>query len=188
MTAGYHRGMGKLYAIATLALVACQPMYGAPAPRVKNPTPIRHTELVDPPAPPKIYVEECNLRTTPVLKPAKRDIARSEEHVKKADATLTTADRTAVAQAKGDLLIDGIEEYGNALERDPYNAEATLKLARAYDKVQRKGCALRLLGRLAKLADHPNYQRQASEQIEDVENHKAWFEDYRKDALRTLGR
>ncbi len=180
--------MGKLSAIATLALVACQPMYGAPAPKVKNPAPIRHTELGDPPPPPKEYVEECNVRTVPVTRPVKRDIARSDEHVKKADATLVMADKSAVAAARGDLLIGGIEEYSNALERDPYNAEATVKLARAYDKVQRKGCALRLLGRLAKLADHPTYQRQAAEQIEEVENHKAWFEDYRKDALRTLGR
>jgi len=181
--------MGKLVlAVATLAFAACQPMYGAPAPRVKNPTPLPRPTTIEPKAEPKTYIEECTFRTTPVTRPAKRDPARSEELVKKADANLVSHDKTTVPKDKGDLLIDSIQEYGAALDKDPYNAEATLKLARAYDKAQRKGCALRMLDRLSKLAGHPTYERQATAQIDDVENHKAWFEDYRKDALRTLGR
>ncbi len=180
--------MGKLLAVATLMFAACQPMYGAKAPRVKDPAPIRHAQVIDPPAPPKQQIEDCNYKVVPITKTPKRDVARAQDHVQKADVAAGNFDKTSVPKDKGDLLIDSIQQYGNALEKDPYSAEATLKLARAYEKAQRKGCALRLLGRLAKLADHPVYQRSASEAIDDVENHKSWFEDYRKDALSALGR
>ncbi|CAN5866883.1 hypothetical protein BH11MYX3_BH11MYX3_25290 [soil metagenome] len=180
--------MGKLLAIATLVLAACQPMYGAKAPPVRNPPPIRHAQVIEPPAPPKQQIEDCNYKGVAITKPPKRDVVRSQDHIQKADVAVGNFDKALVPVTKGDLLIDSIQQYGNALEKDPYSVEATLKLARAYEKAQRKGCALRLLGRLAKLADHPTYQRSASEAIDDVENHKTWFEDYRKDALSALGR
>ncbi len=181
--------MRNLLAISALAFAACQPMYGAKAPPVRNPPPVRHTQVIEDDKPVKLPpIEDCNYKVVAITKTPKRDIPRSDDFVKKGDATLAVAEQTQTMPAKGDLWIDSIDNYRSALEKDPYNAEATLKLARAYEKVLRKGCALRLLGRLAKLADHPTYQRQAIEQIDDVENHKSWFEDYRKDALSAVGR
>ncbi len=180
--------MGKLLATATLVFAACQPMYGAKAPPVRNPAPIIHAQVIEPPAAPKQQIEDCNYKVVAIIKVPKRDVVRAQDHVQKADVAVANFDKTSVPKDKGDLLIDSIQQYANALEKDPYSAEATLKLARAYEKAQRKGCALRLLGRLAKLADHPTYERQANEQIDDVKNHKSWFEDYRKDALEALSR
>lgn len=180
--------MGKsLIAACAVALTASCAMYGDPAPRVKNPPPIRHTEIVEK-DPPKVYIDDCDWKVVQPTKAPKRDVVRSDQHVKVGDTAAVGADKAAVPADKTKLLIDSIQEYGAALERDPFNAEATLKLALAYDKVLRRGCALALLDRLGKLADHPTYERSATERIDDVENHKSWFGDYRKDALKALKR
>lgn len=39
-----------------------------------------------------------------------------------------------------DIVNGAIETYTRALRADPYDPDATLGLARAYDNVQRKGC------------------------------------------------
>lgn len=181
--------MGKtLLAIATLAFCACQPMYGAKAPKVKDPPVVRHVE--PPPAPPvpKVYIDECQYKVVAAPKTLKRDTPRSDEAVRRGDTAVGTFERAADTKSKTDMLIDSIQQYGNALEKDPFSAEATLKLARAYDLAQRKGCALRLLGRLAKLADNPTFEKKANQQLDEIQEHKTWFEDYRKDALSAAGR
>jgi hypothetical protein len=185
--------MGKLWAVATaFALVACQPMYGAKAPKLKNPPVVAESKRKLPPQPdlPKPQpIEECEWHAQPPpAKAPKRDTRASQDNVVKADAKIIASDKATDIKPKGDLLIDSINEYGNALIKDPYNAEATLKLAVAYDKALRKGCALKMLDRLAKLAAHPTYEKAANVQIDGVADHKTWFGDYRKDALRVLGR
>ena len=181
--------MGKtLLAMATLALCACQPMYGAKAPKVKDPSPIHHVEAPPPPPAPKTYIDECQYKVVAVSKTFKRDTPRSDEAMRRGDTAVGTFEKASDAKSKTDMLIDSIQQYGNALEKDPFSAEATLKLARAYDLAQRKGCALRLLGRLAKLADNPTYEKKANQQLDEIQEHKAWFEDYRKDALSAAGR
>jgi len=181
--------MGKLLlAAATLAFAACQPMYGAPAPRLKNPVPNHPVGGGEPPPAAIVYVEECEFHTTALSGKPKRDIQKSQDYVVKADTNMAGADKAKQGKDKGDMLIDSIQEYGTALQKDPYNAEATLKLARAYDVVRRKGCALALLDRLQKLSNNPLFEKAATTQIDDVENNRAWFGGYRKDALKAVGR
>lgn len=181
--------MGKmLVAMAALGLCACQPMYGAKPDKVKNPSVVRHVPTADPPPVPKVYIDDCQYKVVSTPKPPKRDIPRAEESTRRGDAALGTFEKASDTKSKTDMLIDSVQQYGNALEKDPFSAEATLKLARAYDVAQRKGCALRLLGRLAKLAENPTFEKKANEQLDEIQNHKAWFEDYRKDALQAAGR
>ena len=182
--------MGKtLLAIATLAFCACQPMYGAKAPKPKDPAVGRRPPVPpEPPKAPRPTSDDCNYKVVALAKPAKVDRPRAEEAVQRGDTALGSYEKATDSKAKGQLLIDSIQQYGNALEKDPYNPEATLKLARAYDVAARKGCALRLLGRIAKLADHPVYEKKANLVLDDLENHKQWFEDYRREAMSAAGR
>ena len=57
--------------------------------------------------------------------------------------------RPRMTSAKVGLIKEAIDKYRNALIKDRYNVDATLKLAVAYDKVLRKGCAIAMLKRLA---------------------------------------
>jgi hypothetical protein len=84
------------------------------------------------------------------------------------------------------MAAQGVEQYRQALIADPYNAEATLKLALAYDKVLRKGCALAMLKRLDALAANPKFG--AEPQINRVLDNESWFKPYRNDALKALGK
>lgn len=186
--------MGKLPLLAVIAFAACQPMYGAKAPPLKNPPIVPEKKRVIKPddvAKKPVPKEDCEWRTTALPDPTKlpkRDTSKSQEAVVRADTKLQSSDRATDDKAKGDLLIDSIQEYGAALNKDPYNAEATLKLALAYDKVLRKGCALKLINRLAKMSSYPKLERSANEKLDDIENHKTWLEDYRQEALKATGR
>ena len=186
--------MGKLLlAAATFVVAACQPMYGAKAPKPRDPTVVPEAKrkiIVEPEVEKPKPIEECEFHTATLTGPKlpKRDTSASKERVATADGKLAGSDRATEHKAKGDLLKSSVDDYHAALQRDPYNAEATLKLALAYDKAWRKGCALKLLDRLAKLAAHPTFEKAAIVQIDDVESHKSWFSDYRKEALKAIGR
>ena len=80
----------------------------------------------------------------------------------------------------------GIDHYSKALVKDPYNAEATLKLALAYDKVFHRGCALKLLARIAVLENHPKFRISARRIVESVTDNAEWFKAYRKDAIAVI--
>ena len=187
--------MGKLPLLVVFAFAACQPMYGAKTPPLKNPAVVPEKKRVIKPddvaAKPQ-PIEDCMWRTTPLPDPTKmpkRDIARSQEATQRADQKIASTDNPNVEpKAKEALLIDSIQDYGAALTKDPYNAEATLKLAVAYDKVLRKGCALKLINRLAKMTAHPKLERDANAKLDEIENHKAWFGDYRPEAMKATGR
>ena len=114
-------------------------------------------------------------------------MSASEAHTLDGDRKLREFDRAPTA-AKTDLIIDGIDDYVAALRKDPFNARATLKLALAYDRVHRKGCALVLLQRLEQLAQNPKFANEAIEAIDEVEQRRKWFEAYRREALRRVGR
>ena len=186
--------MGKLPLVAVLAFAACQPMYGAKAPPMKSPQvipegkrKIKTDDVAVKPQP----IDQCEWRTKALADPTKlpkRETTRSQDAVARADGKLRSSDGAADVTSKEALLIDSIQEYGAALSADPYNADATLKLALAYDKVLRKGCALKLIDRLAKMSAHPKLERDANAKLDEIENHKTWFEDYRKDALKATGR
>jgi len=180
--------MGKtLIAVSMLAFAACQPMYGDKAATLKTPPPVKPPKDLPVEVVKVTYVDDCEFITKAVKNP-RRDVKRAQIHVRTGDAKIADADVAAEPVRKGDLFIAGIDQYGTALTSDPFDAEATLKLALAYDKVLRKGCALALLQRLNKLAENPTYADSANEKIDAVTDHKKWFEGYRPAALKAVGR
>jgi hypothetical protein len=166
-----------------LVLAACQPMYGAP-PQVlrdpaRRPVPIGATDPTPPPTP---YVESCTVNFHDGAKVARRDPDVARTRVAAGNAKLAAAATTTEPPKKATLLVDGIQQYRAALVVDPFDADATLQLARAYDKVYRKGCALKLLDRLALLAQHPKLGAKAKLLAQDVQDNDDWFKDYRSAA------
>jgi hypothetical protein len=172
-------------------LTACS-MYGAPAPKLRTPEPIKNAGLPgegEKPAPPIYDESDCELRTASVPK-YRADKTRAVELTRIADKKIETFETATDPEVKGDMLAEGIADYGRALEKDAFSAEATLKLALAYDKAHRKACALTMLRRLSQLAENPTFERAANDRIDAVMDpkNKSWFEGYRKDARRAVGR
>jgi len=175
-------------ALACCALAACQPLYGGKPEKLKNPPAKKK-----PDAPPDEvvaikYVDECNANFRDDPKKLSRDIPGSNDLVIKGDETLVQADKTKEAQAQGTLVATAIDKYINALRKDPFNADATLKLALAYDRVLRKGCALKLLARLPQLEGNEKFRKQAKLAADQVGDNKEWFRGYRKEAVAAAGR
>ena len=127
----------------------CQPLYGGKPEKLPQPEPTKPPPEAEPEAVVEIkYVDDCHadFRDDP------KDVKQHEPAVANAAhrATATTAHATRGDKAKDDQAQaepdqEAIDKYRNALLKDPYNAEATLKLAIAYDKVYRKGCAIAML-------------------------------------------
>lgn len=179
--------MGNFRTLLLLVLVACKPMYGEPPQRLRSPSPIKPpTELPGATTATVVYEEDCEFLTTRVAK-VKRDTTAAEVHTEQGDRKLADYE-TAPDAAKTNLIIDSIDEYAAALRKDPFNAKATLKLALAYDKVYRKGCALALLQRLEQLAQNPKFANEANDVIDEIAQRRKWFDGYRKEALRKIGR
>ncbi len=167
-----------------LTLAACAPMYGAP-PEHLHPVgkPIVHTDPIEK-APPPVYVEQCTILHD-TGKPH-RAPAVAQQRVAAGDAKLAAAAKEQVPAKQAVLFTDGIQQYRAALVQDPFDADATIGLARAYDNVLRKGCALKLLDRLAQLAQNPKISPRAKDAVQAVQDHDDWFKDYRsaaKDAV-----
>lgn len=183
--------MGKAFVlgIASLVLVACQPMYGAKPEKMrvatKDPRKIPTDDIPTGPT----YVETCTVDFQKAAPKTgiKRDTRSSAKLVGSGDTTITTADATADAAQRADLVRESIDRYSGALVRDPFNADATLKLALAYDRVYRKGCALALLKRLTALTSNRLYEPDATANINRVDDNKQWFKGYRTEALRAIG-
>jgi hypothetical protein len=178
--------MGKLSIVVLLATTAaCQSMYGSksePLPKLRK-VPHKAVPEVDPVIP---FVDSCqtNFRGDPTR--VSIDHSRSVELVITADTSIQQAEKIAEPQARAQVVSLGIDHYGKALVKDPYNAETTLKLALAYDKVYRRGCALKLLARIAVLENHPKFRISARRVVESVSDNGEMFKAYRKDALAVL--
>jgi hypothetical protein len=175
--------------VFAIAVAGCQGLYdGRPAPLPRTPKPTKHVEPPDPAATIR-YVEDCpaNFRGTPITD-AQRDRAGSERLARQGTDAVTTAaaQKDPVAQASG--VTTAIDKLGAALSKDPYNADATLELALAYHRVYRKGCALKLLGRIATLENHPKFRAAAKQAADRVSDSTEWFGGYRREALVAVGR
>ncbi|HUS30204.1 MAG TPA: hypothetical protein VMZ53_16970 [Kofleriaceae bacterium] len=177
--------MGKWFVVACLFVAACRPMYGDPAPHLKDP-PHRNPPKGwnDEPVAEKVYVEECNVDFS-APPTTKRQTKAAEQKVVAGDSAAAESERATDPKARVDTTKRSLQEYRDALIADPFNAQATLKLALAYDKVLRKGCAIAMLKRLDKLAENPKFN---AEPVKDqVVDNEQWFKPYRNEALRAIG-
>jgi hypothetical protein len=174
--------------VAGVGLAGCQELYGGKPekllvpPRKKAPKeePIPEVAIKE--------IDECqaDFRSDPKL--VRPQTSLSTQLTGEGDTALANADKAAEPAAQAGLIKESIDKYRNALIRDPYNAEATLKLAIAYDKVYRKGCAIAMLKRLASLTTNPRYATKANPAIDSISDNAQWFRRYRKDAMAAVGR
>jgi len=166
---------------------ACQPLYGGKPEKMKNPPPRRKPELPPEEVVPVKYIEDCNANFRDDKKPT-RDVGGSNDLTVKGDEAMQQVAKAANPQAEATLVSTAIDKYINALRKDPFNADATLKLAIAYDRALRKGCALKLLARLPQLEANEKYKRPAKLAADQVGDNKEWFRGYRKEAVAAAGR
>ena len=169
--------------------VGCQPLYGGKPEHLKNPEKKRKPPEADAAVVPVVYVEDCTASFGDDPKKVHgANPAMSRQDVEAGDTALSGAEHAKDDPEKVGLTKEAIEKYRQALVKDNYNVDATLKLAVAYDKAYRKGCALAMLKRLAQMAGHKTYGAEATRKIDDIDANGAWFKGYRKDAMAAVGR
>jgi len=174
--------------LATAGLGGCQPMYGGKPEKLANPSKKKR-----PPEPEKAevkitYVEECKADFRGDPKTARPQPALAQRLAQDGDAALQSARQAKDPTSEIELIRVGIDKYRNALVKDPYNAEVTLGLALAYDRVLRKGCALALLKRISALEANPKYASGARRAADLVTDNSQWFKGYRNEAISAVGR
>jgi hypothetical protein len=168
-----------------VGLAACN-LYGGPPERIHTAGDVKlHPK--DPPPPPPVYREECqaSFQDDPGKWHPQPKLA--VPLIETGDTALASSDKTKEETAKVGLIRDAIDKYRLALQKDPYSADATLKLAVAYDKVLYKGCALAMLKRLASLANNPKFATATSHALGAIGDNGTWFKGYRKDAMQAAG-
>lgn len=171
-----------------VGLSACQPLYGGKPEKLTTPTKKKvPKEEVVADAPVK-EIEECQADFRGDSKTARPQTSISNQLTGEGDTALANSDKATDPAAQAGLIRESIDKYRNALIKDPYNAEATLKLALAYDRVYRKGCAIAMLKRLATLSANPKFARSANPAIDSIGDNNQWFKRYRKDAIAAVGR
>jgi hypothetical protein len=171
-----------------VAVVACQPLYGSKPEKLHTPE-----KKKKPPEPPESadqvkYIDDCTASFQDDPKKAHPQPQIARPLVEGGDAAIQNSEKAPEANAKVGLIREAIDKYRNALVKDPYSVDATLKLAIAYDKVLRKGCAIAMLKRLASLSANPKFAPEANRQIDAVSDNSQWFKGYRKDAMAAVGR
>jgi hypothetical protein len=179
------------------SLLAGCAMYSQKADPLRNPPRIKPDKSAlagqddDGPQEPT-YVDDCTVDFT-ATPTTKRQKPAAAKLVASGDATLGPKPLGAAnvpppsTPDAAKATVDAIDRYREALQKDPYDAEATLKLALAYDRVLRKGCALAMLHRLADLADNDKLGTEARPKIELVRQNDHWFRGYRLTALKAAG-
>jgi hypothetical protein len=178
--------------LAASPLAGCGGPYKGPAeklPRVKK---SKAPEVVDsgPAQPVIVWNEECSAKFTEDAKKAKRSSGKAAPLVEQGNAATESFTRAAEPQTKLAMIIQAIEQYKKALVEDHYNAEATYSLAVAYAHVRRKGCALKMLKRLADLETNPRLAggpARLESFLKQVEDEPA-FQPFKNDAMAAIGR
>ncbi|CAN5485718.1 hypothetical protein BH11MYX1_BH11MYX1_38490 [soil metagenome] len=169
-------------------LAACQPLYGGAPERLHTPEKKkRPPEAADAGQQIK-YIDDCTAQFQDDPRKWHPVPAMARPLVETGDTAIASSDKTPEPNAKVGLIREAIDRYRLALQKDPYNADATLKLAVAYDKVLRKGCALAMLKRLSALTNNPKFATEANRAADAVGDNGVWFKGYRKDAMQAVGR
>lgn len=175
--------------IAAGFLAGCGPLYGGKAERLKPPSKKARPPEAEIQAAPIKYIDDCTVNfAMPAVKPTSNPVARSsaETAEQKVDESIRSDDpKTQVSAIEA-----AISAAKSALKVDPYNADATLHLARAYDRALRKGCAIALIKRLSTLETAVSYDfsKSAKAALNRIADNPKWFSGYRKDALAAAGR
>jgi hypothetical protein len=171
------------------ALAACQPLYGGKPEKLAAPQKKRKPDVPEVAEAQIKDIEDCqaDFRGDPGKAP-RVQASLSSQLTGEGDTAIANSDKATEPAAQAGLIREGIDKYRNALLKDPYNSEATLKLALAYDRVYRKGCAIAMLKRLASLSNNPKFARTANPAIDSISDNAQWFKRYRKDAVAAVGR
>jgi hypothetical protein len=171
-----------------LALTACQPIYGGKPERLHNP-PTKKPPADAAPAVEEVkLIDECNADFRGDPRKAQQQASIARPLFDQAETAIASSDREKDEQKKVALVKEAIDKYRNALIHDPYNVEATLKLAVAYDKAHRRGCAIAMLKRLASLGKASKLSAEASRNIDAIDANGQWFKAYRKEAMAAVER
>jgi hypothetical protein len=170
------------------ALTGCQELYGGKPEKLSTPAPKKKPKEAAEPEVQIKEVDDCNADFHGDPKSARQLTSQAIQATAEGDTAIANSDKATDPDAQGSLLREGVDKYRSALLKDPYNAEATLKLALAYDRVYRKGCAIAMLKRLASLTANPKFAKQATSAIDSMSDNTAWFKRYRKDANAAVGR
>jgi len=173
---------------AGIGLAACQPLYGGKPEKLVAPQRRKAPPKEEVTEAPIKEIDECQADFRGDPKNVRVQTSLSNQLTGEGDTALASSDKSNEPQQRVGLLRESIDKYRNALIKDPYNAEATLKLALAYDRVYRKGCALAMLKRLASLTANPKYGKTANPTIDSISDNGQWFKRYRKDAMAAVGR
>lgn len=171
-----------------LSAAACSPLYGSRPEKLKNPEKKKRPPEAAEAANEIKYVDDCNANFSDDPKKARPQPPMSRQLFDAAESALDQSDKAKEDSMKVSLLKEAIDKYRNALIKDPYNVPATLKLAVAYDRVLRKGCALAMLKRLSALSNNPKWSSEANRNIDSIDANGQWFKGYRKDAMAAVGR
>jgi hypothetical protein len=181
--------MRLLVALAlAVSVPACSPVYGGKPEKLKNPPKKKKPpEVADAEVEIK-YVEDCSANFSDDPKKVRAQTPMSRTLFDQGESALDQADKAKDDSAKVGLIKDAIDKYRNALIKDPYNIAATLKLAVAYDRALRKGCAIAMLKRLSSLSNNPKWTSEANRHIDTIDANGQWFKGYRKEAMAAVGR
>jgi hypothetical protein len=171
-----------------VGVVSCTPLYGGRPEKLKNPDKKKRPPEAETVAVEIKYVDECNANFSDDPKKARPQPSMAIQLFTAGETAVDQADKAKEDSMKVSLLKEAIEKYRNALIKDPYNIPATLKLAVAYDRVLRKGCAIAMLKRLASLSNNPKWASEANRNIDAIDANAQWFKGYRRDALAAVGR
>jgi hypothetical protein len=181
--------MRLLVALALcFGVVSCAPLYGSKPEKLKNPEKKKKPPEAAEAAVEIKYVEECSANFSDDPKKVHPQTAMSLQLMTAGETAMEQSDKAKEDSMKVSFLKDAIDKYRNALIKDPYNVPATLKLAVAYDRVLRKGCAIAMLKRLASLSNNPKWASEANRNIDSIDANAQWFKGYRKDAMQAVGR
>jgi len=167
---------------------ACSPLYGAKPEKLRNPDKKKRPPEAEAAKVEITYVDQCTATFSDDPKKVRRQESMARTLFDQAETALAQSDSAKEDTMKVGLIKEAIEKYRNALIKDPYNIGATLKLAVAYDRVLRKGCAIAMLKRLASLSNNPKWASEANRNIDTIDANAQWFKGYRKDAMAAVGR
>lgn len=174
--------------VVALGVASCAPMYGGKPEKMANPPKKKKPPEAEVAEVEVKYVEDCSANFSDDPAKVRPQVSLGKSLFEQGETALGQAERAQDDKMKVSLLTQAIDKYRNALIKDPYNVPATLKLAVAYDRVLRKGCAIAMLKRLAALSNHPKWRAEANRNIDSIDANASWFKGYRKDALAAVGR